>query len=151
GESLIRNVLYGNRFFRRELGVASSEYMLPDCFGFNAAMPTLLAHCGIAGFSTQKLTWNSVVGIPFKVGVWEGADGRGVVAARDPGSYGGDIEENLAESETWRKRIEANGAQSGVFADFHYYGTGDVGGSPKDSSVAKLEESLATKGPVRVV
>ncbi|MBI1850240.1 MAG: alpha-mannosidase [Planctomycetes bacterium] len=150
-ESLIRNVMYGNRFFRRELGVASSEYMLPDCFGFTASVPSILAHCGIKGFSTQKLTWGSVVGIPFKVGVWEGPDGHSVIAALDPGSYGGDIDENLANSETWRTRIEANGKQSGVFADFHYYGTGDVGGSPNEKSVTMLEESLSTKGPVHVI
>ena len=44
-ESVIRQVLYGNRFFKREFGVTSSEYMLPDCFGFPAHLPTTLAHC----------------------------------------------------------------------------------------------------------
>ncbi len=151
GESLVRQVLYGNHFFRRELGAASEEYMLPDCFGFPFALPSVLAHCGIKGFSTQKLTWNSVMGIPFKVGVWEGPDGRSVVAALDPGQYDGDVTENLATSETWRKRIDADGQQSGVFADFHYYGTGDVGGAPKESSVAMVEKSLATAGPIHVI
>ena len=46
-ESTIRHVLYGNRFFRSEFDVASEEYMLPDCFGFPAALPSVLAHCGI--------------------------------------------------------------------------------------------------------
>src|SRR5882762_2775133 len=46
-ESYVRHILYGNRYFRHEFGVASDEYMLPDCFGFPAAMPSLLAHCGI--------------------------------------------------------------------------------------------------------
>jgi alpha-mannosidase len=150
-ESLVRNVLYGNRFFRRELGVASEEYMLPDCFGFPAALPSVLAHCGIKGFSTQKLTWGSVVGIPFKVGFWEGPDGRGVTAALDPGQYDGEVTENLATSEAWSKRIEANGKQSGVFVDFHYYGTGDVGGAPSEASVEKVEQSVAAAGPIRVV
>src|SRR5689334_7284067 len=86
GESLIRHILYGNRFFRREFGVASHEYMLPDCFGFPFALPTVLVHCGVQGFSTQKLTWGSANGIPFKVGTWEGPDGKSVVAALDPGS-----------------------------------------------------------------
>jgi alpha-mannosidase len=151
GESFVRQVLYGNHFFRRELGTASEEYMLPDCFGFPAALPSVLAHCGIKGFSTQKLTWNSVVGIPFNVGYWEGPDGRGVTTALNPGQYDGDVKENLATSETWSKRIAADGQRSGVFADYHYYGTGDVGGAPKEASVAMVEESLATKGPVHVV
>src|SRR5213083_152595 len=47
GESQIRHVLLGNHFFKREFGVESHEFMLPDCFGFPAALPSVLAHCGI--------------------------------------------------------------------------------------------------------
>src|SRR3984885_12282507 len=87
GEALIRQVLYGNEFFRKEFGVASAEFMLPDCFGFQASLPSVLAHCGVKGFSMQKLTWGSAVGIPFNVGVWVGPDGKSVVAALNPLSY----------------------------------------------------------------
>ena len=55
-ESIIRQILYGNNYFRKEFGKASTEYMLPDCFGFPASLPTILAHAGIKGFSTQKLS-----------------------------------------------------------------------------------------------
>ena len=58
-ESIFRQILYGNRFFQREFGKTSAEYMLPDCFGFPASLPSILAHAGLKGFSTQKLTWNS--------------------------------------------------------------------------------------------
>ncbi|HKY42191.1 MAG TPA: hypothetical protein VJM50_03800, partial [Pyrinomonadaceae bacterium] len=105
-ESIFRQILYGNQFFRREFGKASAEYMLPDSFGFPASLPSILAHAGLKGFSTQKLTWNSSArvggrgsiqetppGIPFNVGYWVGPDGRGVVAALNPGSYGGQIRE----------------------------------------------------------
>jgi len=139
GESIIRHVLYGNRYFKREFGVASDEFMLPDCFGFPASLPTLLAHCGIKGFSTQKLTWGSANGIPFKVGVWQGPDGKGVVAALDPGSYSAILEEDIPNSESWKLRIENNGKRSGVYADYHYYGTGDRGGAPAETSVQRLE------------
>ena len=54
-ESIFRQILYGNTYFRKEFGKASNEYMLPDCFGFPASLPTILAHAGIRGFSTQKL------------------------------------------------------------------------------------------------
>src|SRR4030081_520535 len=37
-EAIIRQVLYGNNWFRKELGKASSEYMLPDCFGFSSLL-----------------------------------------------------------------------------------------------------------------
>ncbi len=155
-ESIIRQVLYGNRFFRREFGKASAEYMLPDCFGFPASLPSLLAHAGIKGFSTQKLTWHSAaavggpgsvedtpLGIPFNVGFWEGPDGKGVVAALNPGNYEGNVSEDL--SKDWAKRVQLNGEVSGLFTDYHYYGVGDTGGSPREPSV-KLLERIVTKG-----
>ncbi len=150
-ESFVRHMLYGNRFFRREFGIASDEFMLPDCFGFPAALPTLLNHCGIQGFSTQKLTWGSPVGIPFKVGRWIGPDGSEVLAALDPGAYVGQVKENLANSESWKTRIQNNGAKSGVFVDYHYYGTGDQGGAPTPESVAMVEESVKTNGAIKVI
>src|SRR5512140_1410986 len=57
-EAIIRQVLYGNGWFRKEVGKASQEFMLPDCFGFPSSLPTILAHAGIKGFSTQKLSSN---------------------------------------------------------------------------------------------
>lgn len=58
-ESIIRQILYGANYFRHEFGRTSAEYMLPDCFGFPASLPSILAHMGLKGFSTQKLTWGS--------------------------------------------------------------------------------------------
>src|ERR1051326_9134259 len=49
-EMIIRQILYGNNWFRREFGKASAEYMLPDCFGFPPSLPTILAHSGVNGF-----------------------------------------------------------------------------------------------------
>ncbi|HVU62394.1 MAG TPA: glycoside hydrolase family 38 C-terminal domain-containing protein, partial [Phycisphaerales bacterium] len=151
-ESYVRHILYGNRYFRHEFGVASEEYMLPDCFGFPAALPSVLVHCGLKGFSTQKLTWGLAIGqIPFKVGLWEGPDGRSLVAALDPGAYVGEVKENLATSEQWGTRIDNNGAKSGVYVDYHYFGTGDQGGAPKEPSVRMVEESVHTTGHTRVI
>jgi len=176
-ESIIRQILYGNQFFKREFGKTSAEYMLPDCFGFPASLPSILAHMGIKGFSTQKLTWNSAApvggrgsieetprGIPWNVGYWVGPDGRGVVAALNPGSYGGQIREDISRSPVisnptarnnpvdWPARVQRNGKVSGVFTDYHYYGTGDTGGSPSEDSV-RMMEAIVTKndGPLKVV
>lgn len=156
-ESIIRQVLYGKEYFRREFGKTSAEYMLPDCFGFPASLPSVLAHAGIKGFSTQKLSWHSgapvggpdspektPVGIPFNVGVWEGLDGKSVIAALNATDYSGDVTEDLTKSKTWIDRVETNGQASGVFADYRYYGTGDIGGSPREASV-KLMEAILDK------
>jgi alpha-mannosidase len=156
-ESIVRQILYGSRYFRREFGKTSTEFMLPDSFGFPASLPTILAHMGIRGFSTQKLGWGSAVGTPFNVGVWEGPDGSSVIAALNPGSYSADILYDLTSSERpanlrnfidWPARVRANA----VPVDYHYYGTGDVGGAPSDASVARVEEMVAKpKNSLRVL
>ena len=150
-EALVRQTLYGNNFFRKEFGVASDEFMLPDCFGFPYALPTVLEHSGLKGFSTQKLTWGSAIGIPFKVGKWVGPNGKGVVAALDPGTYNGGIDGDLSENTSWLKRTQNNGAQSGAAVDYHYFGVGDRGGAPGEGAVVNLEKSVKGSGPLRVV
>jgi alpha-mannosidase len=150
-ESIIRQVLYGNHYFRTELGQASEEFMLPDCFGFPASLPSLLAHCGLKGFSTQKLSWGSAMGIPFNVGVWEGLDGVSLLAALNPGSYGSQITSDLARNEDWLKRIQADGQTTGLYKDYMYYGTGDIGGAPTQETVYWLEQSIKSDGPLRVL
>ncbi len=150
-ESSIRQLLYGQRFFQREFGVSSREYMLPDCFGFPASLPSVLAHCGLRGFSTAKLTWGSAVGIPFNLGVWEGLDGESVIAAFNPGKYDGNITEDLSASAKWQERLEANRRLGGIAADLHYYGIGDEGGAPREDSVQWIQRSVTNRGPVRVL
>jgi alpha-mannosidase len=151
GEAIIRQVLYGNEIFRKEFGKQSSEYMLPDCFGFQASLPSILAHCGLKGFSTQKLTWGSAVGIPFNVGVWEGPDGRGIVAALNATSYGSAISADVANSKEWTTRLSEDAAKTGVAIDYRYYGTGDRGGAPGEKSIANLEKNLEAKGGVKII
>jgi alpha-mannosidase len=128
-EAIIRQVLYGNTYFRQEFGKASAEYMLPDCFGFPASLPSILAHAGVKGFSTQKLSsgWQPAPkvggpdspeqtpeGIPFNVGLWEGPDGKTIIAALNPGGYGSNISTDLSKEpapggrggeENWVKRV----------------------------------------------
>jgi alpha-mannosidase len=172
-EGIIRQVLYGNTYFRKEFGKASEEFMLPDCFGFPADLPSILAHAGIRGFSTQKLSsgWQPAPkvggpdspeqtpeGIPFNVGIWEGTDGETIIAALNPGSYSGGINTDLSKSppeqaagrggrgeQDWVKRVELDGKVTGVFADYHYVGTGDIGGAANEETV-RLLEAMATKG-----
>jgi len=149
-ESLLRNILYGNLFFKNEFGKISEDYMLPDCFGFPAFMPSVLAHAGIKGFSTQKLTWHSAVGIPFNVGVWVGPDGRSVMAALNPGAYVSNLTGDLSYDKHWLERVQDMGERTGFHADFKYFGTGDVGGAPNEESVKWLQKSLESDGPLCV-
>lgn len=54
-EGILRQILYGNEYFRHDFGKASTEYMLPDCFGFPASLPSILAHAGLRGFPRRSL------------------------------------------------------------------------------------------------
>src|ERR1035437_4310289 len=150
-ESFVRQTLYGNHYFKREFGIQSGYYFLPYCFGFPASLPTIFTHEGLKGFSTQKLTWGSAIGIPFDVGNWVGWEGSSVIAALNPGGYGTKVNEDLSQSESWLKSINKTGDESGVFADYKYYGTGDVGGAPTPGSVEWIERSLTNNGPIRVI
>src|ERR1700729_2587106 len=191
-EGIFRQVLYGNEYFRKDFGKASAEYMLPDCFGFPASLPSILAHSGVKGFSTQKLNaqWQPAAkvggpdspeqtpeGISFNVGIWVGPDGKSVLAALNPGGYGSSVYTDLSKEpgpppapaqltaeqkarltpeqlrvlerpreteQNWVKRIDLDGKVTGVFADYHYVGTGDIGGAAHESTI-KLLEAIVTK------
>ncbi|MBM4152405.1 MAG: alpha-mannosidase, partial [Kiritimatiellaceae bacterium] len=149
-ESLIRQVLYGHHYFKKEFGTESAEYMLPDCFGFPASLPSILAHCGVKGFSTQKLTWGSAVGIPFDIGLWVGPDSNSVIAAFNPGKYTGELTSDLSRDESWLERCNDLGKLSGFYGAYHYYGVGDRGGAPTEDSVKWMETSVKGSGPISV-
>ena len=140
-----------NGFFRKEFGKTSRDIFLPDCFGFGYALPSIAAHCGLKGFSTQKLTWGSAIGIPFDVGVWEGVDGSKIVAELNPSEYSGSVRTDLSADKRWVDAVENQGKQSGLYVAYKYFGTGDVGGAPDDESVSWLERSMKGSGPLKVV
>lgn len=149
-ESLVRQALYGNGFFRRELGATSRDVFLPDCFGFSYSLPSVAAHCGLLAFSTQKLTWGAAMKIPFDVGLWEGVDGSRLLASINPGDYASELKGNLTLDPDVYATIDRQAALSGQPVAMRYFGTGDVGVPPLESSVARLEESLAGPGPLKV-
>ena len=65
GESLIRQMIHGKRFFREEFGVESRLLWLPDAFGFSGALPQIMRGCGVDYFSTMKIFWAFNGGEPF--------------------------------------------------------------------------------------
>ncbi len=155
-ESVIRQVLMGSQFFKNEFGTESREYMLPDCFGFAYSLPSVLSHCGVNGFSTQKLTWESANGIPFNIGRWIGPDGNSVIAALNAGNYAGAHENVYSNDEKTIKRLKENEERSGLPIDFFYFGGGDTnnadrGGAPRIVNLETIEKSIETEGPVRVI
>ncbi len=78
GEALIRQVIYGKRFFRDEFGVETHVLWLPDVFGYSAAMPQILRKSNVDRFVTSKISWNETNMMPHDVFDWQGIDGSSV-------------------------------------------------------------------------
>ena len=150
-ESLVRQTLYGNGYFKKKFGKQSRDIYLPDCFGFGYALPSIAAHCGLESFSTQKLTWGSWVGTPFDIGIWKGVDGSSIIGAINPGSYGSEIKEDLSRDTAWINAAQRQGEKSGLYAAYRYFGTGDTGGAPDSAAVDWLSKSIHSDGPLQVM
>ena len=151
-ESQIRNIMLGQKFYRDEFGVESTDIFLPDCFGFGWTLPTIANHCGLIGFSSQKLQWrtNPFYGdkkVPFNFGLWQGVDGSRIMMAHgfDYNHRWNDVD--LSNDST----LIAQAAQSPLNTVYRYYGTGDTGGSPTIASVNSVEKGLKGNGPLKVI
>ncbi|MCL2024124.1 MAG: hypothetical protein FWG82_07140, partial [Oscillospiraceae bacterium] len=151
-EALFRNILYGNDYFAKTFGKRSKDIFLPDCFGFGTQLPTIAAHANLNGFTTQKLTWSSSVGIPFDLGRWQGIDGKEIFASLNALSYVG-RPKKFRKHRKAKKKLKENMSQFGLPATYLFYGTGDIGGAPKEYCVAALEKEIAKndKKPVNVI
>ena len=84
GESLVRQGLFGMRFFAEEFGVEPCCLWLPDVFGYSAALPGILRGLGIENFLTQKISWNEFTRFPYHSFWWEGIDGSRVLSHFPP-------------------------------------------------------------------
>ena len=75
GESLVRQILYGKNFFKKEFGVDNRVLWLPDVFGYSAALPQILRKSGVDWFVTSKISWNDTNEMPYNTFSWRGIDG----------------------------------------------------------------------------
>lgn len=152
-ESWIRNILLGQTFYRQEFGRESNDVFLPDCFGFPYYLPTAAAHCGLIGFSSQKLMWRTNPfyeggrRYPFSVGLWQGIDGSRIMM-----THGFNYAQHYDEQDlSHNQRLAKETAESPLNMAFRYYGTGDVGGSPDLPSVRSVMRGIHGDGPVKIV
>jgi len=147
GEALVRQILLGRRFFRRELGVDVRYLWLPDVFGYSGSLPQILRKAGVEYFSTQKLSWSQVNAFPHQSFHWQGIDGTKVLTHMLP-------EETYNSSAAPRavRKIEQSYRDSGVSSRaLMVYGIGDGGGGPGEEHLERLARirDLAGLSPVR--
>lgn len=79
GESLVRQFLYGKKFFHDEFGQDTRVMWLPDVFGYSAALPQIMKKCGVDYFMTTKISWNDYNRLPYDTFRWRGIDGSEVL------------------------------------------------------------------------
>ena len=147
GEALVRQLVFGKRFFLSELDVETEEVWLPDCFGYSAALPQLILLSGSRWFLTQKLSWNDTNKFPHHTFWWEGIDGSRVFTHFPPvDTYNAELlPSELAHAASNYAEV---GYGTRSLAPFGY---GDGGGGPTRAMMERARRLADLDGSPRVV
>ena len=142
GEALIRQFLYGKRFFKEELDTESELLWLPDVFGYSGAMPQIMRGCGVKYFSTQKIFWAYHGGqtFPYNTFVWEGIDGSEVLVHLHNDYNSRTAPVDLADR--WRERVQKDGIRARLVP----FGYGDGGGGATREHLEYLRREADLEG-----
>ena len=139
GESLVRQLMYGKRFFKEEFNTESHICFLPDVFGYSASMPQILKKADVDCFITSKISWNDTNTMPHDMFIWRGIDGTEIfsvfitgqkyskngVAKDKRTTYVGTISPEFIKG-TWERFKDKSYSDTAL----NTYGFGDGGGGP---------------------
>ncbi len=139
GESLVRQLLVGQRYFKEQYGVTARIGWNPDSFGYNWQLPQIYKRSGLDYFVTQKMHWNDTNQLPFRLFWWESPDGSKVLTYF-PTDY---VHTNVSPT-----RISADFAESvqrnpGTTEMLDLYGIGDHGGGPTRAMLDQADHWIA--------
>ena len=146
GESLIRQFIYGKRFYREEFGLDTELLWLPDVFGYSGAMPQIMRGCGVKYFATAKIFWAYKGGEPFphNTFTWQGIDGSKVLV-----HLMNDYNSQMRPSDViqrWRERRQKDGLSTRLMP----FGWGDGGGGPTADHLEFIRREGDLEGCPRV-
>ncbi|KAL8862895.1 MAG: hypothetical protein Q9178_000837 [Gyalolechia marmorata] len=134
GESLVRQFLYGQRYFESRFGERCKTFWLPDTFGYSSQLPQLCRLAGMGRFFTQKLSWNNINVFPHTTFSWVSLDGSQVLCHMAPDetytaeAHFGDVNRSISQ----HKSLDQDNTGLLVF------GKGDGGGGPTFEMLEKL-------------
>lgn len=133
GESLVRQFLYGQLFYREHFGRSVENLWLPDVFGYSAALPQIMRLCGCRFFLTQKISWSQYNKFPHHSFIWQGIDGSRVLTHFPP------EDTYSCEADPIRRTHgQDNYAQADVAPLFaSLIGLGDGGGGPAEGHLER--------------
>ena len=146
GESLVRQFLFGQRFFRQEFGQTCEEFWEPDVFGYSAALPQIMREAGIRYFLTQKLSWNQFNNLPDHTFIWEGIDGSRVLTHFPPtDTYNSvaSVKEVVYHLNNFKDHERAR-------ESYLLFGYGDGGGGPTTAMLEQIKRMGDVDGLPRV-
>src|SRR3984957_11742221 len=131
GESLVRQILVGKRYFQKNFGADIKIGWNPDSFGYNWQLPQIYKKSGIDYFVTSKLLWaTDYTKFPYRLFWWEAPDGSRLLTYF-PHEYANQFE---AEQITKDLSLYAPSIYGTKLTDspqmLYLYGIGDHGGGP---------------------
>ncbi|MBR8827850.1 MAG: alpha-mannosidase [Gomphosphaeria aponina SAG 52.96 = DSM 107014] len=127
GESLVRQLLYGQQYFQAKFGKVTQVAWLPDSFGFPWQLPQILHQSGIKYFVTSKLHWHDTTTFPYGCFWWEAPDGTRIFTILSPPNVTGVMDTNPITMTNYSVSWEQ---QTGLQDIFWLPGVGDHGGGP---------------------
>ncbi len=135
GESLVRQILHGKRYFAQELGYDTKDVWIPDVFGYAASLPQIMKKSGVEYFLTQKISWSQFNKFPHHTFLWEGIDGTRIFTHFPPADTYNSV---IAPSElafNVKNFKEHDRASRSLLV----YGFGDGGGGPTIEMLEKAK------------
>ncbi len=143
GESIVRQLVHGQRFFEEHFGRRCTEVWIPDAFGYPASLPQLFVAGGCTRFVTQKLSWNKENRFPHSTFWWEGIDGTRVLTHFPPvETYNAVMEP--AEQVRLERQFHEHGWSDWSLTP---YGYGDGGGGPTRETPAGPPDGRPRRAP----
>ncbi|GAA6008699.1 hypothetical protein JCM10207_001690 [Rhodosporidiobolus poonsookiae] len=143
GESLVRQLLFGQRYFLSRFGKISRTFWLPDSFGYNAAIPQLARLAGMDFFFTQKTSWNQFNEFPLTSFRWQGQDKSQVVVHLCPYNT---YTAQASVSDVLNTHKNHKSLQSGSSTGLLTFGNGDGGGGPLAPMFENLRRCATISG-----
>lgn len=135
GESFVRQIREGQRYFREKFGVCPTTAINLDPFGHSVGLVQIVKKCGQDSYLFMRPFDHELV-LPSDQFIWRGLDGSEIKATRINGGYSthlGNSAEAIKRKVRW---------QNGVCVSL--WGVGNHGGGPSQKDLADIEKTLLT-------
>ena len=146
GESLVRQITFGRRYFKEHLGVAPRGIWLPDSFGYTGSWPQIARRAGFDWFLTQKISWNDTTKFPHHSFMWEGIDGTRILTHFPPSDTYCSWMSMHELMYSQRNFLDKDLSRNAILL----YGFGDGGGGPTREMTARIRRDHDLAGAPKI-